>query len=214
MMFGLPLVVAALQPKTRNALIVACFAVATLAGLNGYFGYKLAILIGAPTKIVEGMMADHLSAWEYLPKTAYAPIENLIKGERDALRADWSADPSEFAPVVVLPTETKTSLQSLNSRHIIVDVEAMVPTHLIVHQFYWHLWQAHDVATGQEIELSAEPKFGLIQFDVAAGKRKVTLELVQSWTEKVGLLISFSSVALLILTGIWLRRISNPPRHP
>ena len=207
--FGLPLVVAALIPKTRNAMITAGAGVVLLAGVNGYFGYKLTILIGIPTAIVDGMMADHLSAWEYLPKTAFAPIEKITKGKRDVLRADWSANPSEFAPVVAMPTDTKTSLQSLSSRHLIVDIEAAVPTHLIVHQFYWHLWQAHDLATGQEIRLSAEPKFGLIEFDVAAGQSKIELNLVQSWPEKIGLFISLLSAALLAFMCVWLRRTSR-----
>jgi hypothetical protein len=207
--FGSPLVVAALIPKTRNAVLVTGVGLMLLAGVNGYFGHKLALLIGTPTKIVDGMMADHLSAWEYLPKTAYAPIEKITKGRRDALRADWSSNPSEFAAVVAMPDDTKTRLQSISSRQLIVDIEAVAPTHLIVHQFYWHLWQAHDVATGQEINLSAEPKFGLIAFDVAAGKSKVELNLVWSWAEKIGLLVSMLSAALLVLTGVWLRRSSR-----
>ena len=204
--FGLPLVVAALIPKTRNALITAGVALMVLAGVNGYFGYKLAVLIGTPTAIVEGMVADHLSAWEYLPMTAYAPIEKVTKGKRDVLRTDWSANPSEFAPVVAVPADTKTNLQSLSSRHLIVDVDATAPTHLIVHQFHWRLWQAHDVTTGQEIKLSAEPKFGLIAFDVAAGKSKVALELLQSLPEKIGFVISLLSAALLLLIFVLLRR--------
>ena len=204
--FGLPLVVAALLPKTRIALITAGVGVMVLAGMNGYFGYGLAILMGTPTPIVDAMTTDHISAWEYLPKTAYDPIDKITKGTRSAMRVDWSANPSEFAPIVALPSETKTSLQSIDSRKLIVDVEAAVPTHLIVHQFYWHLWQAHDVATGQEIKLSAEPKFGLIEFDVAAGKSKVALELVQSLPEKIGFVISLLSAALLLLIFVLVRR--------
>jgi hypothetical protein len=211
--FGLPLVVAALIPKTRNALIAVCVGLIVLAGVNGYFGHRLAQLIGTPSTIVDGMMADHLSAWEYLPKTAYAPIEKITKGRRDALRADWSANPSEFAAVVASPVDTKTSLQSLSSRHLIVDVDAAAPTHLIVHQFYWHLWQAHDVATGQEIKLSAEPKFGLIAFDVAAGKSKVALNLAYSWTEKIGFAISALSAALLVSIVLLLHRKSRKQRQ-
>ncbi len=204
--FGVPLVVAALLPKTRNTLIVASVGLLVLAGTNGYLGYKLALLIGAPTAIVDGMKDDHLSAWEYLPNPAFSAFKKFTNGNREAMRGDWSSNPSEFGPVVAAPNDTKASLQTLSSRQLIVDADATVPTHLIVHQLYWHLWQAHDVATGQEIKLSAEPKFGLIALDVAAGKSKIALDLAYSWTEKLGLLVSFLSAVLLSVTGIWLRR--------
>ena len=204
--FGLPLAIVSLLPKSRSALIFAGVGVLIFSGLNGYSGYRLALLKGTPQAKVDGMVADHLSAWEYLPKTAYSPIGQLIKGNRNALRADWTAHPGEIAPVVAMPADSKVELVTLSSRKLIVDVEATAPTHLITRQFYWHLWQAHDVATGQEIKLFAEPKFGLIAFDVAAGNRKVELNLVWSWAEKIGLLISMLSAALLILTGLGLRQ--------
>ncbi len=207
--FGLPLVVAALIPKTRSALTAICFGVALLGGANGYFGYELAKIFGSPQAKVDGMTADYLSAWEYLPNTAYAPIEKIIKGNRGALRADWSANPSEFATIVAKPSDAQTAIQSLTSRHLIVDVEANVPTQLIVHQFYWPLWQAHDLATGQEIKLSPESKFGLIQFDVAVGKSKIELKLVPSWPEKIGIAVSIFSAVFLIVIGLWFRRKSR-----
>jgi hypothetical protein len=207
--FGLPLVIAAFVPKTRIAFIAACVAIMLLAGLNGYFGHRLAQLNGVATATIDGMLADHLSAWEYLPNTAFALVEKLTEGRRDVPRADWSANPSEFASVVASPADTKTSLQSLSSRLLVIDVDAAAPTHLIVHQFYWHLWQAHDVATGQEIKLSAEPKFGLLAFDVAAGKSKIVLNLAYSWTEKIGFAISALSAALLFMIFVWLRRTSR-----
>jgi hypothetical protein len=207
--FGLPLVIAALLPKTRKLLILASVGIILLSGLSGYSGYRLALFIGTPKAKVNGMIADHLSAWEYLPKTAYSSVEKLTKGNRGALRADWTANPGEFAPVVAMPTDTKAVLKNLSSRQLIVEIEATVPTHLIVRQFYWHLWQAHDVATGQDIKLSAEPKFGLLAFDVAAGKSQVRLELVHSWQEKIGMLVSVFSVVLLLAAGIRLRRNPN-----
>jgi hypothetical protein len=209
--FGLPLVVAALLPKTRKAFITAGVTLIALAGVNGYSGYQLATLMGMPKEIVDGMLADHLSVWEYMPKTAYTPIEKITEGRRIALRAAWSANPSEFAPVVASAPQTKVSLQNFSSRHLEVEVDAASPTQIIVRQFYWHLWEAHDVGTGQAIKLSAEPKFGLIAFDVAAGKRKVEINLVHSWAEKIGFAISLFSAALLLLTVIWLRGVSQ--RH-
>jgi hypothetical protein len=114
--FGLPLVVAALISKTRFALIAAGITVMVFAGVSGYFGFDMALRSGRSKAVLESMITDHISAWEYLPKTAFEPIEKLVKGTFSGIRSDWIANPGEFSSVVALPSETKTSLQNLQLR--------------------------------------------------------------------------------------------------
>ena len=85
--------------------------------------------------------------------------------------------------------------------------------HVIFRQFYWKLWKAHDVATGQEIALSAEPKFGLIEFDVPAGTNKISIDLDWHWSEKLGLLFSLISAVALSMFAWRLQSTKKIEEH-
>lgn len=201
--FGVPLAVAFLLPRQRFVLLAAGTTLMIISVLSGFGGYQLSHIMGVPQQIVDGNVADHLSAWEYLPKTAFEPIMKLTGGKRDALRADWSANPGELAQASVSPA-AKVNVQELSSRHWIVDVEQGEAQQVIFRQFYWKLWKAHDLVTGQEITLSAEPKFGLIEFDAPVGTHEISIDLDWHWSEELGLLISLiSAVALGIFVWRW-----------
>ena len=192
--FGVPLAVAFALPKLK--IIPSASMLLLLSLLSGVGGYELGNIMGVSRQIVDGNVADHLSAWEYLPKTAFGPIVKLTGGKRDALRSDWIANPSEIS---------QSGITQLSSRHLIVDVDVLAPTQVVVRQFFWKLWTAHDVATGQTIKLSPETKFGLIAIDAPAGKSKVALDLGWDWSEKLGMGVSLLSAALLLLVGFWRR---------
>ena len=192
--FGVPLAVAFALPKLK--IIPSATMLLVLSLLSGVGGYELGNIMGVSRQIVDGNVADHLSAWEYLPKTAFGPIVKLTGGKRDALRSDWIANPSEIS---------QSGITQLSSRHLIVDVDVPAPTQVIVRQFFWKLWTAHDVATGQMIKLSPETKFGLIAIDAPAGKSKIALDLGWDWSEKLGIGVSLLSAALLLLVGFWRR---------
>jgi hypothetical protein len=197
--FGVPLAITFLLPRQRFVLLATGAALMIISVLSGFGGYQLGHIMGVPQQIVDGNVADHLSAWEYLPKTAFEPIMKLTGGKRDALRADWSANPGELAQTSISPA-AKVNVQQLSSRHWVVDVEQGEAQHVIFRQFYWKLWKAHDPEAGQEIALSAEPKFGLIEFDVPAGTNKISIDLDWHWSEELGLLISLiSSIALFMM---------------
>ena len=201
--FGVPLAIAVLVSKQRVVLLATSAIVIIISVLSGFGGYQLSHIMGVPQQIVDGNVADHLSAWEYLPKTAFEPIMKLTGGKRDALRADWSANPGELAQASISPA-AKVNVQQLSSRHWVVDLGQGEAQHVIFRQFQWKLWKAQDLATGQEIRLSAEPKFGLIEFDVSAGTKKISIDLDWHWSEKIGLLISLiSAVALGMFAWRW-----------
>ena len=194
--FGLPLAIAFLLPKLRMISLVGTLAIMSL--LSGFAGYQLGNIMGLSRQSVAENITDHLSAWEYLPKTAFDPIMRLTGGSRDAARSDWASNPGEIS---------QTGMTMLSSRHWVADVDVDAPTQIVFRQFYWKLWAAHSEVTGQEIKLSAEPKFGLITFDVPAGKSKIKLDLEMDWSEKFGLALSFFSGSILVLIGLWrLRR--------
>jgi hypothetical protein len=203
--FGLPLAIGFLIPIGRRSTLAAGVAVALFGVTSGFGGYQLGNILGVPRQIVEGNVADHLSAWEYLPKTAFDPILKLTDGKRDALRVDWASNPSEFSQMVVVSGTAKTDARLLNSRHWLVDVAAGTPAQIVFRQFYWKLWSAHDLATGAEIKISPEGKFGLIEFDVPAGHTNITIDLDMHWSEKMGMALSFVGLAIIVF-GIWRQR--------
>ncbi len=206
--FGLPLVIGFLIPLGRRHILAAGAGVALFSLLSGFGGYQLGNILGVPRVIVEGNVADHLSAWEYLPKTAFDPILKLTGGKRDALRADWTSNPSEVSQVAIVSGAAKADAMLINSRHWLVDVDATTPVHIVFRQFYWNLWSVHDMATGAEIKISPEPKFGLIEFDVPAGKTNIVIDLDKHWSEKFGNLLSLIGVAIIVF-GIWRQRASQ-----
>jgi hypothetical protein len=196
--FGLPLAIGCLIPQVRRGIFAAGLVVAIFSLLNGFGGYQLGNILGVPRSLVEGNIRDHLSAWEYLPKTAFDPILKLTGGKRDVLRGDWTSTPGEVSQLAVVSGEAKTDARLISSRHWLVDVEAVTPAHIVFRQFYWKLWSAHDVATGAEIKISPEVKFGLIEFDVPAGKTSVSLDLDLHWSEKLGFVFSLVGLAIIV----------------
>ena len=200
--FGLPLAIGFLIPQGRRSVLAAGLVVAIFSVLSGFGGYQLGNLLGVSRSTIQGNITDHLSAWEYLPKTAFDPILKLTGGKRDALRGDWTSNPGEVSQLAVVSGVAKASARFVSSRHWLVDVAAATPGHIVFRQFYWKLWSAHDVTTGAEIKISPEEKFGLIEFDVPAGNTNIAIDLDMHWSEKLGMALSLVGMAIIVF-GLW-----------
>ncbi|MDE2446950.1 MAG: hypothetical protein KGO94_12290 [Alphaproteobacteria bacterium] len=192
--FGLPLVVALGFAKLRLGPVAVVLAV--LAAGSGWTGFQLAQVLGLQRDLVEATVKDHLSAWEYLPRTAFAPILKLTSGRRDAVRADWAATPDHVSAV---------PLQQISSRRLLIHVNDATPRPIIIRQFYWPLWQAVDVTTSTSLALSPEPKFGLITIDVPSGAHDIVLNLRHDRSETWGLVLALISASTLLGWWAWLR---------
>jgi hypothetical protein len=200
--FALPLAIGFLLPIGRRHTLAAGVVVALISLMSGFGGYQLGNVLGVPRGIVEGNVTDHLSAWEYLPKTAFDPILKLTGGKRDALRADWTSNPGKVSQLAVVSGEAKTDVRLITSRLWLVDVAATTPSHIVFRQFYWDLWSAHDTATGAEIKISPEAKFGLIEFDVTAGHTNIQIKLDMHWSEKLGMTLSLFGLAFMFVGAL------------
>ena len=200
--FALPLAIGFLVSQGRRSVLAAGLVVAIFSVLSGFGGYQLGTILGVPRSVVEGNVTDHLSAWEYLPKTAFDPILKLTGGKRDALRGDWTSNPGEVSQLAVVSGGAKADARFISSRHWLIDVAAATPAHIVFRQFYWKLWSAHDVATGAEIKISPEEKFGLIEFDVPAGNTNIAIDLDMHWSEKLGMALSLVGMAIIVF-GLW-----------
>jgi hypothetical protein len=206
--FGLPLAIGFLLPVGSRQILAAGVAVVLFSFLSGFGGYQLGNIVGVSRHIVDGSMADHLSAWEYLPKSAFDPILKLTGGERGAMRSDWTSNPGQVSQLAVVSGEATTDVRLVNARHWSVDVVAVTPSHMVFRQFYWMLWSAHDTATGLEIKISPEEKFGLIEFDVPAGNTNIAIDLDMHWSEKLGMALSLVGMAIIVV-GLWRQRTAH-----
>jgi hypothetical protein len=193
--FGLPLVLVWALPTVRFKPALAV--VAVLAICSGWGGMRLSQILGLQRSFVEAAVADHLSAWEYLPRTAFDPVMKLTGGKRDAVRSDWAATPED----VVLP-----KLRQATSRHITLHIAENTPRPIVIKQFYWPLWRAKDVATHEAITLSPEPKFGLIALEAPAGARDIALDLGYDRSEIIGFAASLASLFFGVAWALRLRR--------
>jgi hypothetical protein len=203
--FGLPLAIASLMPLGRRQFLAAGVAVAMFSLLSGFGGHQLGNLLGMPRQIVDSSVADHLSAWEYIPKTAIDPILKLTNDRHAASRVDWTSNPGEVAQSVVVSGEAQTGARLINSRRWVVDVTAVTPAQIVFKQFYWDLWSAHDMTTWAEIRISPETKFGLMSFDVPRGESHIAIVLDLHWSEKFGIALSLLGLAI-VLGEFWRRR--------
>ena len=206
--FGLPLAIGFVLPQGKKNLVMAGLTLVMFSGLNGIGGYQLGNILGVPRSIVEGNVADHLSALEYLPKTAFDSVLKQTDGKRDALRADWRSNPSQLPIIGVVSGDAKAEAVMINSRHWVVTVDAAAPSQIVFRQFYWKLWSAHDLATASLVKMTPEAKFGLIAFEVPSGFSKISIELDWHWTEKFGFAISLLSLVFIgFAVWFWKKQI-------
>ena len=153
---------------------------------------------------------------EFWPTTA-APGQKCIEsvGSRvTILEALLAGRPSKS--VIVQSGETgvfgSASILKWDPRKVIIAVRASEPSRLTIAHFYYPEWQGRIDNSDERVEIRPSSKEGFLQAEVPKGQYKVVLELVPGKAERIGSMISFCSI--FILLGITLADYRFVPPSP
>lgn len=85
-------------------------------------------------------------------------------------------------------------------REIVLDIRLSEETQVTIKQFSYYGWHAVDQSTEQEINLTSQPRSGLLQFNAKSGDYRARLTLRTTWQEKAGWILT--GLGLLITGGL------------
>jgi hypothetical protein len=99
----------------------------------------------------------------------------------------------------------QVSLEHWSYERVDLRVNATVPSQVVVSQFYYPGWVAHDDQV--ELPVEASERHGLVAIRVPIGTYNIVLRREPLTVERVGRIIS--GIALLSLVVLWLSRFKT-----